>query len=147
MRERLRAQQNDIIGMVQEDGQGQMLKHDHHLLPLAPVILGFSGSLCSEKAELILRSGLDLGRHSLAIYPNLLVLAVTSEFTDKGCLDYSLLPGYLVRIACESAAHYTHGFVSVHLYARSSKPYYYRLCTALTPIKHVRTVMLWPSRY
>ena len=32
MRERLRAQQNDVTGMVQEDGEGQMLKHDHHLL-------------------------------------------------------------------------------------------------------------------
>jgi len=67
--------------------------------PFSPVIIGLPGPFCSEKAELIHRSGLNLGGHCLAVYPDLPVLAATSGFADEGCLDCPLLPGYLVCIA------------------------------------------------
>lgn len=65
--------------------------------PFSPAILGLPGPSCLENAELIRYRSLDLGRHCLAVYPDLPVLAAASGAADESCLNCPLLPGYLVR--------------------------------------------------
>jgi len=109
--------------------------------PFSPALLALLGFFRGEIAELILCSGLHFGRHRLAVYPDLPVLAVTSGYADEGCLDCPLLPGCLVRMVFYKRRSYAHRFIPVHLSARSSRLSCCRLCTALTLIKHVRTII------